>query len=133
MDILKTTNKLIGKIVNRVTSSVSQTAVRGDEGAFAPIEGVSALCERAAADSFVLLKNENGVLPLDITKTTALFGTVQLDPFYVGFGSGGDVNAHYTVGFAEGLGEFHVAVLVAQFVGADKDERVDTFFQFFGQ
>lgn len=57
---------------------------------------MSAACRKAACDGLVLLKNE-GVLPLDKQSSTAYFGRVQNDYFYVGYGSGGDVNPNYLV------------------------------------
>ena len=53
-------------------------------------------CRKAACDGLVLLKNE-GVLPLDKRSSAAFFGRVQNDYFYVGYGSGGDVNPNYLV------------------------------------
>ena len=44
---------------------------------------MSAACRKAACDGLVLLKNE-GVLPLDKQSSTAYFGRVQNDYFYVG-------------------------------------------------
>lgn len=40
----------------------------------------------------------------------AVFGRVQLDWFYVGYGSGGDVNPPYKVNLMEGLENAGVAV-----------------------
>ena len=48
-----------------------------------------ALSRQAAAEGAVLLKNDNGILPLETGKPVAVFGRVQLDYFYVGYGSGG--------------------------------------------
>ena len=59
------------------------------------------LC-RAGAEGCVLLKNDN-TLPLSPGKEVAVFGRCQLDWFYVGYGSGGDVNAPYKVNLADGL------------------------------
>ena len=53
---------------------------------------IPALARRAAAEGAVLLKNEGSVLPLPAEETVAVFGRVQFDYFYVGYGSGGDVN-----------------------------------------
>ena len=57
---------------------------------------MSAVCRQAAAEGIVLLKN-NGVLPLKKNEKTAFFGRVQRDWFYVGYGSGGDVNPPYRI------------------------------------
>lgn len=59
---------------------------------------------RAAAESIVLLKNE-GMLPLDKNTCTSFFGRVQRDYFYVGYGSGGDVNAHHCISPMEAVAE----------------------------
>ena len=61
-----------------------------------PVEEMNRACRAAAADGIVLLKND-GVLPLPKDRCTAWFGRVQNDYFYVGYGSGGDVNANYLV------------------------------------
>ena len=57
---------------------------------------------RCGAESCVLLKND-GVLPLKETSPVAVFGRCQLDWFYVGYGSGGDVKAPYYVNLMDGL------------------------------
>ena len=51
-----------------------------------------ALCRLAGAEGAVLLKNDNAALPLSTQEPVAVFGRVQVDWFYVGYGSGGDVN-----------------------------------------
>ena len=103
MKIPKKADKLIGKAVNLVTSSVSQTSTKKNKTKYPEIDGMKEACRRAAAESFVLLKNDGDVLPLLETETVALFGRVQYDTFFVGYGSGGDVNAHYTVSINRGI------------------------------
>lgn len=61
------------------------------------------LCRQAAAEGAVLLKNEGDALPLKPGKPVAVFGRVALDWFYVGYGSGGDVNPPYKVNLMKGL------------------------------
>ena len=61
-----------------------------------PRKEMSDACRRAGAEGTILLKND-GVLPLRKTCSTAFFGRVQRDYFYVGYGSGGDVNPDYLV------------------------------------
>jgi len=67
---------------------------------------VAALCRRAAARSFVLLKNDNRTLPLSINYSSstkvALFGTASYCLIAVGTGSG-HVMAPYAVSLADGL------------------------------
>lgn len=65
---------------------------------------MSALLRQAAAESIVLLENE-GVLPLKAQSKLAVFGRSQIDYFYVGYGSGGEVNPPYLVNVNQGLEE----------------------------
>ncbi len=95
--------KLVGKAVNAVTSAVSQTSVDRDGAVYEVEEETKALCRRAAAEGSVLLKNEGAFFPVKPEETLAVFGRCQVNTFYVGYGSGGDVNAHYQVSFLEGL------------------------------
>jgi len=63
--------------------------------------GMPELLRSAAAQGAVLL--ENRVLPFESGTRIALFGRVQCDYFYTGYGSGGDVNYPYCVSLLEGL------------------------------
>ena len=63
--------------------------------------GMPELLRRAAAEGAVLL--ENRVLPFRENSRISLFGRIQLDWFYTGYGSGGDVNYPYAVSLLEGL------------------------------
>ena len=56
----------------------------------------------AAADGMVLLKNDNGALPLDKNKEIALFGTCAYRCFRLGWGSG-DMMAQSISQINEGL------------------------------
>ena len=95
--------KLVGAAVNAVTNAVSQTSVAADGPVYECEEETKRLCRQAAADGAVLLKNEGGFFPVKPEESIAVFGRCQIDTFYVGYGSGGDVNPHYTVSFLEGL------------------------------
>ena len=57
---------------------------------------------RVAAEGAVLLEN-NGILPLAEGTKVSLFGRVQHNWFYTGYGSGGDVNRPYAVNLIEGI------------------------------
>ena len=59
------------------------------------------LCKRVIAEGCVLLEND-GVLPL-LNKKISLFGRCQINTFYAGYGSGGDVKSPYKVSILEGL------------------------------
>ena len=64
--------------------------------------GIPEVIRQAGAESCVLLEND-GTLPLKAEEEIAVFGGCQLDWFYVGYGSGGDVHAPYKVNLMEGL------------------------------
>ena len=64
--------------------------------------GMPELARKSAAEGCVLLKND-GVLPLKKKKTISVFGRCQVDTFFVGYGSGGDVHPPYQVNVLEGL------------------------------
>ena len=69
---------------------------------------MASFARRCAAESCVLLKND-GTLPLQKQNPVAVFGRCQLDWFYVGYGSGGDVHPPYRVNLMEGLKNADVA------------------------
>jgi len=62
------------------------------------------LARQCGAEGCVLLEND-GTLPLKKDTGVAVFGRCQLDWFYVGYGSGGDVHPPYRVNLMEGLSE----------------------------
>ena len=64
--------------------------------------GIGEMIRAAGAEGCVLLKND-GVLPLSGKNRISVFGRCQLDWFYVGYGSGGDVHAPYHVNLIDGL------------------------------
>lgn len=91
--------KMIGLFVNRFVQS--STTVKEDGRTSS--ENMKNLCRQAAGEGCVLLKNE-GVLPL-LGKAFALFGRVQCDSFFSGYGSGGDIKPPYKISFLEGIKE----------------------------
>ena len=91
------------KLIHKAIQFAAENNDRLAQALNKTVEGVpgtsgemSAACRQAAAEGIVLLKNE-GVLPLKAEKETAFFGRCQNDWFYVGYGSGGDVNSHYRI------------------------------------
>lgn len=101
------------KMETLTPDSLAQKTGRTAIGSAVRDPEMSALCRQAAAEGIVLLKNE-GVLPLKKEEETAFFGRVQNDWFYVGYGSGGDVNPPYRVSpmdaFREKGVRFHEAL-----------------------
>ncbi len=65
----------------------------------------AALARQAAAEGAVLLRNEDGALPLHEGEKTAVFGRIQFNYYKSGTGSGGLVNTKYVVGISEALKE----------------------------
>ena len=59
-------------------------------------------CRDAATEGIVLLEND-GVLPIKKDVKISVFGRVQHDYFYVGYGSGGDVKRPYAISLMAGL------------------------------
>ena len=65
----------------------------------------AALARQAAAEGTVLLRIEDGALPLHEGEKTAVFGRIQFDYYKSGTGSGGLVNTKYVVGILDALKE----------------------------
>ena len=92
----------IQKIVDKFMGcGLSQVETRA-EGERYITPGIGEVARKVAAESVVLLKND-GMLPLAKEKPVAVFGRCQLDWFYVGYGSGGNVHAPYYVNLMKGL------------------------------
>ena len=101
MNFFKKIERNFSLLVNKLAGGTMQNVNTGEvKGEAFP--GIAAAARKAAADGSVLLIND-GVLPLAAECKVALFGRVQSDWFYVGYGSGGDVRAPYLVSPVEGL------------------------------
>ncbi len=103
---MKKMKQKIGAIAQRIVdwgmgNGLMQEELTADGHDMATPE-MAALARRAGAEGCVLLKND-GTLPLKHGERVAVFGRCQLDWFYVGYGSGGDVNPPYRVNLMEGL------------------------------
>ncbi len=57
----------------------------------------------AAAEGIVMLKNDNGALPLSKDEVVSVFGRIQLHYYKSGTGSGGMVNVSKVTGILDGL------------------------------
>lgn len=67
-------------------------------------DAMTSTLREAAGNGIVLLEND-GVLPLQPQTRLNVFGRCQIDSFYVGYGSGGDVNAPYCISYLDALEE----------------------------
>lgn len=67
------------------------------------LEKYAAKAREVVAEGIVLLRNEDGVLPLPKGSRLALFGRSQFNYYKSGIGSGGLVNTGYVIGIAEAL------------------------------
>ena len=98
----QTLGMALQKIMDHFTGNGLMQEENTSAEAAAVSDEMSAAARQCAADCCVLLKN-NGALPLEADAPVAVFGRCQLDWFYVGYGSGGDVKAPYYVNLMDGL------------------------------
>lgn len=105
--------KKIGQLMQRIIDSAMGSGLMQEEltasGEKYVTPGIPELIRQAGAESCVLLKND-GALPIGREKQIAVFGRCQLDWFYVGYGSGGDVKAPYYVNLIDGLKNAQIPV-----------------------
>ena len=101
MSIKEEWNRTVTKAVSLAsTLAQAETNRAGVPKTVTP--GMPEKLRAAAAEGAVLLEND-GVLPLPQGTGVALLSRVCYDYFYVGYGSGGDVNRPYTVSLADGI------------------------------
>ena len=100
---------VVSKIVSKAVSLGTKLfgGVAQDEAleALGPVtitDGMPELLRRAAADTAVLLKN-NDVLPYKKDTVISVFGRGQYEWFFTGYGSGGDVKKPYGVNLVDGI------------------------------
>lgn len=87
--------------VNEVTG-LEQELISEIEGERIYTPGMQELARKSAAEGCVLLKND-GTLPLKKEKMVSIFGRCQVDTFFVGYGSGGNVHPPQKVSILEGM------------------------------
>lgn len=90
------------RLGTKIINSVSQKEAEKVVGEPVVTQGMPELLRRTAAECAVLLKND-GILPMKENSTVSVFGRVQNDWFYTGYGSGGDVKKPYGVNLTEGI------------------------------
>ena len=93
---------LIRKISDRFTGNGLMQDENQAVGERYITKGLPELIRQSGAEGIVLLKN-NGVLPLENKKRVAVFGRCQINYFYVGYGSGGNINAPYKISLDDAL------------------------------
>ena len=94
----------MGKLLSGIINTAAGLAQKTNAGVSGSRELSAQLRETArdvAAQGAVMLKN-NGALPLR-GKTVSVFGRTQIDWFYVGYGSGGDVQTPEKTSLLAGL------------------------------
>ncbi len=91
--------KLGMKIIGADVSQEEAVQVLGD---VTVTDGMPEILREAAAETAILLKNDN-TLPFAKGSRVSLFGRVQKDWFFTGYGSGGDVKKPYGVNLIDGL------------------------------
>ena len=97
---MKIVQKALGFVARKINTLSQSQNIGLAEGEATP--GMPELVRAAPAEGAVLLKN-NGVLPVSKEQTVSLFGRVQVNTFFVGYGSGGDVNAPYKISYLDGI------------------------------
>ena len=102
----KLTEKIIVSVMKlgmKLTGTdVSQQEALEALGEVTVTDGMPEILRRAAGESAILLEN-NGVLPFSDNAKISVFGRVQRDWFFTGYGSGGDVKKPYGVNLIDGL------------------------------
>lgn len=110
---MKKLKQKVGRLIQRVVDWGMGNGLMQDELSATGTDMVTAematAARRAGAESCVLLKND-GTLPLNRERRVAVFGRCQLDWFYVGYGSGGDVHPPYRVDLMAGLKSAGISV-----------------------
>lgn len=100
--IKKRIEKSIAMFINKVMGSGLAQEENTADGSRYITPGMPEKVRELAEEGLVLLKND-GVLPISSDRVVSVFGRVQHDWFYVGYGSGGNVHAPYEITFFEGL------------------------------
>lgn len=86
--------------------------------------GISGLLRQCAAEGCVLLKN-NGALPLKKEQTVSVFGRCQVNWFYTGYGSGGNVHPPYRRSVLDSLADCEDLTINAELAQVYRDWCAD--------
>lgn len=99
----KTTDRLLQVVIDKVMGNGLMQEETVAEGEKHITPGMPELVRECGAEGVVLLRNNDNTLPILQQEKVAVFGRCQLDWFYVGYGSGGNVHPPYKVSLMEGL------------------------------
>lgn len=106
-DVMNKIKKMINKKIRAVFDRFAGNGLMQEEneasGERYITPGMPELLRQVGAESCVLLKNDNNILPLSKDRTVSVFGRCQINWFYVGYGSGGNVHAPYRVNLIDGF------------------------------
>ena len=100
---MKLRHKIVAGIVSLIPG-LSQTSIPAIDDGKTTSPKFKELCRAAARESIVMVKND-GTLPINKNTKIALFGRCQINYFFCGYGSGGDVKAPYKINVLEGFRE----------------------------
>jgi beta-glucosidase len=100
---MKLRHKIIAGIVSLIPG-LSQTSIPAIDDGKTTSPKFKELCRAAARESIVMVRND-GTLPLNKNTKIAIFGRCQINYFFCGYGSGGDVKAPYKINVLEGFRE----------------------------
>ena len=85
-----------------IGADVSQDVALKALGDVTVTDGMPEILRAAAGETAVLLEN-NGVLPFKKGEKISVFGRMQYDWFFTGYGSGGDVKKPYGINLVDGI------------------------------
>lgn len=94
----------VQKIVDKANGNSLSQQLNAAVGERYVTEGIPELIRQASAESITLLKCD-GALPLKSSDRVSIFGRCQIDYFFIGYGSGGDVKPPYKVSLLEAMRE----------------------------
>ena len=92
-------------------TELAQELISEIEGEKIYTPGMQKLARKSAAEGCVLLKND-GILPLNAENMISVFGRCQVDTFFVGYGSGGDVHPPQKVSVLDPLAIFLMNIIL---------------------
>ena len=92
------------KLEEKKLAALAQEETKA-EGKRYETPGMREILRKTGAECAVLLENKEETLPLQKEDRVAVFGRCQIDTFYVGYGSGGDVNPVHKVSILQGMEE----------------------------